>query len=193
MKIRFHELTPRFGDLVPYSNHPITIEELTYKTPFHYVTSVKFAGNDENLTWAEKQAGPSLFREQKESTDPNWDKKKDQIMKEALRARCEQHKDARMLLLLTGWADLEFLSKDSYWGLGTDKTGQNRYGELLEEVRAEIRDQGLDEEATKIQAEKLKQRHSLLQKRITKARDDANLPEEIKKNIQERLEKALSE
>ncbi|MBC8139830.1 MAG: NADAR family protein, partial [Armatimonadetes bacterium] len=53
-----------------------------------------------------------------------------------LRAKFDAHTELRELLLSTGTETLiEKTSTDDYWGCGTDGTGKNRLGELLEELR----------------------------------------------------------
>ena len=58
-------------------------------------------------------------------------------MREALRAKFEQHASLKSMLLNTDEAELiEHTSNDSYWGdAGGDGTGKNRLGQLLMELR----------------------------------------------------------
>ncbi len=61
-------------------------------------------------------------------------------MRQALRAKFTQHDDLRILLLGTGEAVLvEHTEKDHYWGDGGDGSGKNRLGQLLMEIRSELR------------------------------------------------------
>jgi ribA/ribD-fused uncharacterized protein len=65
---------------------------------------------------------------------------KDDVMRRALRAKFEQNPELREPLLATGEAHLiEHTATDSYWGDGGDGSGLNRLGELLMELRAQLR------------------------------------------------------
>ena len=64
----------------------------------------------------------------------------DDIMREALRAKFEQHPKLRSLLLATGDAALvEHTRNDRYWADAGDGTGKNRLGQLLMELREQLR------------------------------------------------------
>ena len=66
-------------------------------------------------------------------------------MREALREKLAQHPALRSLLLKTDDAELvEHTRNDRYWADGGDGTGKNRLGQLLMELRAELRSQLTD-------------------------------------------------
>jgi len=61
-------------------------------------------------------------------------------MRDAVRAKFEQHDALRQALLDTGDARLvEHTEHDAYWGDGGDGSGRNRLGEILMELRATLR------------------------------------------------------
>ena len=61
-------------------------------------------------------------------------------MLEAVRAKFSQHEDLKLILLGTGDAKLiEHTENDSYWGDGGDGSGKNRLGQILMQVRVELR------------------------------------------------------
>jgi hypothetical protein len=69
-----------------------------------------------------------------------WESAKDNVMREALRAKFTQHADLRALLLGTDDATLvEHTEKDDYWGDGGNGSGKNRLGQLLMELREQLR------------------------------------------------------
>jgi hypothetical protein len=71
---------------------------------------------------------------------PDWESVKDGIMRDALRAKFTQHETLRDLLLATGDAKIvEHKARDRYWADGGDGSGLNRLGQLLMEVRDELR------------------------------------------------------
>jgi ribA/ribD-fused uncharacterized protein len=73
----------------------------------------------------------------------DWEDVKDDVMREALRAKFTQHENLRSLLLGTGNAEIiEHTSNDAYWGDGADGSGKNMLGKLLMELRAELRNEG---------------------------------------------------
>lgn len=71
---------------------------------------------------------------------PNWDNIKRGIMKDILIAKVSQHEYVHRKLLDTGDRELiEDSWRDSVWGWGPDKQGQNLLGKLWMEIREEIR------------------------------------------------------
>jgi ribA/ribD-fused uncharacterized protein len=80
----------------------------------------------------------------------SWEAKKDQVMRDAVRAKFIQHPDLRMKLLGTDKRPIGFAdARDVYWGIGTsmdtDKAksaskwrGLNKLGKILEELRARL-------------------------------------------------------
>ena len=70
----------------------------------------------------------------------DWETVKDDIMREALHAKFNQHPGLRSLLLQTGDAELiEHTKNDRYWADGGDGSGKNRLGHLLMELRENLR------------------------------------------------------
>jgi len=68
----------------------------------------------------------------------DWDKIKLKVMYKAVKAKFDQHKDLKKLLLSTGDKLIREVSPyDSYWGIGKDKNGQNRLGVILMKIRTE--------------------------------------------------------
>lgn len=69
----------------------------------------------------------------------DWDDVKLDVMREILRAKAEQHEYVRRKLLATGDRILvEDSWRDSYWGWGPNRDGQNMLGKLWMEVRADL-------------------------------------------------------
>ena len=71
----------------------------------------------------------------------DWERVKETVMKRALTAKFTQHPDLRATLLSTGERALaEHTVNDLYWGDGGAKgDGKSRLGQLLMEVRGELR------------------------------------------------------
>lgn len=71
---------------------------------------------------------------------PDWEDIKDKVMARILELKFSQHPDLGNLLIATG--DTELIEgnhwRDIYWGV-CDGVGKNRLGELLMQVRSELR------------------------------------------------------
>jgi ribA/ribD-fused uncharacterized protein len=74
----------------------------------------------------------------------DWDEIKLDVMKDILKAKAEQHPYVKRKLLESGDKELiENSWRDSYWGWGMDKDGENHLGKLWMEVREEVKKQDL--------------------------------------------------
>jgi len=81
-----------------------------------------------------------LAQENKDKYRKNWDEVKLKIMKEILHAKVAQHHYVKKKLLDSGNRELiEDSWRDSYWGWGPNKDGENHLGKLWMEVRDEVR------------------------------------------------------
>lgn len=73
---------------------------------------------------------------------PDWNRVKDNVMRDALRYKFTQNKKLRAMLKATGTARLyEDSPYDTYWGTGgggTSGTGKNMLGKLLMELRKKL-------------------------------------------------------
>ena len=70
----------------------------------------------------------------------DWATVKVDVMREILRAKVDQHEYVRRKLLATG--DRELVEKswrDSFWGWGAYRDGQNQLGRLWMQIRTELR------------------------------------------------------
>lgn len=78
-----------------------------------------------------------LYRSHRRS---DWDAVKVDVMRHILYAKVEQHEYVRRKLLATGERELvENSWRDSFWGWGPNRDGQNQLGKLWMEIRAELR------------------------------------------------------
>jgi ribA/ribD-fused uncharacterized protein len=70
----------------------------------------------------------------------DWNEVREDVMKRAVLEKFKQNEDLRTKLLSTEDAELiEASPKDSFWGIGKNKKGQNKLGKILQEVRQEIK------------------------------------------------------
>ena len=78
----------------------------------------------------------------KDKKRKDWDNIKVSIMEELLRAKIEQNPYVKKKLLETkDYTIVEDSPKDSFWGWGKDRGGQNNLGKLWMKLRDEIRQQ----------------------------------------------------
>ncbi|MES2695922.1 MAG: NADAR family protein [Verrucomicrobiota bacterium] len=141
--ILFYRVSERYGAFSNFSPHPFGLKGKTWPTTEHYFQAQKFAGtpHEEAIrVIASPMIAARSGRDRKKPLRPDWNQAKDDVMREALRAKFTQHADLRELLLSTGEAPLvEHTKNDSYWADGGDGTGRNRLGELLMELRAQLK------------------------------------------------------
>jgi hypothetical protein len=69
--------------------------------------------------------------------DPDYEERKDRLMKRALEKKFES-KELTDLLLSTRKRPLIYVSADPYWGEGADKRGQNKVGKMMEALREDL-------------------------------------------------------
>jgi ribA/ribD-fused uncharacterized protein len=122
-----------------------TIDGKSYFSVENYFQSEKFATTDPE--YAEKiraQKNPALVKGMGKSkghpVPEDWDSKRLDVMRKALRAKFAAHADLKEKLLNTGNAKIEEESpSDSFWGIGVDGQGMNWSGKLLMELRDQLR------------------------------------------------------
>lgn len=141
--LRFYSVADEYGEFSNFSRHTVFLKGKRWPTSEHYFQAQKFAGqpDEEEIRRANKpMLAAQMGRDRKRPLRRDWERVKEQVMLEALRAKFTQHEELTALLLGTGDAVLvEHTANDSYWGDGGDGTGKNRLGALLMQVRAELR------------------------------------------------------
>jgi ribA/ribD-fused uncharacterized protein len=141
--INFYSTTAAYGCFSNFSRHPIVLGGRTWPTSEHYFQAQKFAGtaHEEEVRNAPTAViAARMGRDRGRPLRCDWDSVKDRIMLEAVRAKFTQHDGLRTILLGTGDARLvEHTTNDSYWGDGGDGSGKNRLGQILMQVREELR------------------------------------------------------
>lgn len=142
-RIRFYRVNEPYGEFSNFSAHPFELKGKTWPTSEHYFQAQKFAGteHEEAIRLAKSpMVAARMGRDRERPLRADWEMVKDEIMREALRAKFQQHPALRGLLLKTGEAELiEHTANDQYWADGGDGTGRNRLGQLLMELRAELK------------------------------------------------------
>lgn len=143
--ILFYATDKPYGEFSNFSRHPTLLDGVVWPTSEHYFQAQKFAGTP-HVEEVRAQPTPMLAAQMGRRRDlpfrVDWNDVKDDVMRAALRAKFTQHPALRSLLLGTGDAVLvEHTRNDAYWADGGDGTGRNRLGELLMELRGELREE----------------------------------------------------
>lgn len=136
-----------YGCFSNFSAHGFELDGLYWPTSEHYFQAQKFVGTPhaEEIRQARtpKEAA-EMGRERHRPLRPDWEAVKDGVMRRAVRRKFEAHAGIRAVLLGTGDEELvEATSGDYYWGCGTNGTGKNRLGQILMELRAQLRAEGV--------------------------------------------------
>ena len=141
-RIAFYRVREAYGEFSNFSPHPFELNGRVWPTSEHYFQAQKFPGTDyeETIRLAKSpMIAARLGRSRKHPLRPDWEAIKEDIMREALRAKFTQHPALNSLLLGTRDAEIvEHTTNDNYWGDGGDGRGENRLGHLLMELRAQL-------------------------------------------------------
>jgi ribA/ribD-fused uncharacterized protein len=142
--IHFYRVQDEYGALSNFAPYPITVDGRQWPTSEHYFQAQKFPRTEHEETIRGTRSpmmAARMGRDRGKPLRPDWEGVKDAVMLTALRAKFTQHPQLASLLLSTGRAQLvEHTRNDRYWADGGDGRGLNRLGELLVQVREELRD-----------------------------------------------------
>lgn len=141
--ILFYRVNDPYGCFSNFAPYPIELDGKTWPTSEHYFQAQKFPGSPHQeaiRNTPSPMIAKRMGQSKKHRMRPDWLAVRDEAMRVAVRAKFAQHEKIRRLLLGTGNARLvEHTKNDSYWADGPDGTGANRLGEILMEVREELR------------------------------------------------------
>jgi hypothetical protein len=141
--IHFYGTKDEFDCFSNFARYPIEIAGKLWPTSEHYFQGQKFAGTEhEEAIRLQNSAtiAARIGRDRERPLRPDWEAVKDDIMREAVRAKFTQHADLRDMLLGTGDCEIvEHTERDRYWGDGGDGSGRNMLGRILMEIREELR------------------------------------------------------
>ena len=109
----------------------------------HYFQASKFLNNASYMEKIRLSNTPKIARQlgqlRKVEMVDNWDDIKENVMRKALKAKFLNNKKLAELLLGTAEKSLvEASPYYSYWGCGSDGSGENRLGALLMELRSSL-------------------------------------------------------
>lgn len=131
-----------------YAAFSFELEGKVWPTVEHYFQGMKFT--DE--TWQEKiraAATPAqarkLGRKRHKSLRRDWKQVRETVMTRGVYVRCRTYSQLAEELLDTGDQKIvENSNFDYFWGCGRDRRGDNRYGHVLMNVRAKLREERAD-------------------------------------------------
>lgn len=117
-----------------------------WPTSEHYFQAQKFAGTpyEEKIRLIKSpKDAVTMGRDRRLPLRQDWELVKDEVMRKAVLQKFKSHHDIRAILLSTGNREIvENSPVDYYWGCGADGSGKNMLGQILMEVREELRREG---------------------------------------------------
>ena len=141
MSIDFYKEFGELGYLANYSNHSFFDNGIFYKTVEHYYQANKFDNPDlfkKVLDAETPKEASNIGRDRNNIRREDFDKLK--VMYQGLYLKFSQNKDIRSKLIETRNEPIrEMTVKESYWGVGPNKDGENHIGLLLMQVRENIK------------------------------------------------------
>lgn len=143
-QILFYRVNEPYGVFSNFDRkHPIFLKGIVWKSTEHYFQAQKFVGTIHEGKVADASTpadAASIGRDRGLPLRADWEQVKDDVMREAIRAKFIQHRDCLNVLIGTGDAELiEHTTNDNYWADGGDGSGKNMLGKILMEVREELR------------------------------------------------------
>ncbi|MGX8687463.1 MAG: NADAR family protein [bacterium] len=122
---------------------PVTYDGLTYQNNEAAFQAQKIFNPEEKKTFTELAPKDAKRRGRQVRLRPDWEKVRNGIMEEIVRAKFLQHEDLKEKLLSTGDALLIEGNtwNDRYWGVDKrSRTGKNYLGQILMKVRRELQE-----------------------------------------------------
>lgn len=128
-----------------FSSFGFVYQDTYYQTVEHAYQSLRFRGvapevEKEIVECHSAYDAQRIAHGHIERQSPTWNEDKVALMEQLLRAKLAQHPYVKKKLL--GTADYlicEDSPKDSFWGIGKDRNGQNQLGKLWMKLREEIK------------------------------------------------------
>lgn len=144
MPVYFYSTRDEYGCFSNFSPHGFELDGAYWPTCEHYFQAQKFAGTPhaEQIRQVKlPKDAAKMGRDRKRPLRPDWEQVKDDVMRRGVLRKFETHADIREVLLSTDTEEIvENSPIDYYWGSGADGSGQNRLGQILMEVRENLRD-----------------------------------------------------
>lgn len=141
--IYFYAQTDDYAEFSNFAPYGVAVDGLWWPTVEHYFQAQKFhdPGYREKIRHARRpKDAKTLGMTRQPPLRSDWETVKDGVMLEAVRIKFQTHAKLARLLLSTGERMIvENAPTDSYWGCGPDGSGLNKLGQILMQVREDIR------------------------------------------------------
>lgn len=142
--IYFYDKNKPYYQFTNFWVAPFTIRNMTYQSVEHFYQASKFDGNNYIRQQICNSLTPSdarrLAKANQQFIRNSFWAEQDDIMYQAIYSKFALYVDLRNLLISTGNCTLfEDSPTDDYWGIGQNRTGQNKLGEILMRVRDSAR------------------------------------------------------
>ena len=134
-----------YFELSNFYPHGVEEDGVYWPSVEHYFQAQKFEDSEyrEKIrTCGSPKNAKTLGQSRKYKLRDDWEEVKEDIMLNALRKKFGHPKMREILLGTKRRALIENSPHDKYWGIGRDGKGKNRLGQLLMQVRSEIKDDG---------------------------------------------------
>ena len=147
-KIKFYNRGEPYYEFTNFYPCTVIIDGISWPTTEHYFQAQKFVGTPYLKKIRKLPNARDAFQLSRDPhvaiwQRPDWDSVKDDIMLKALRVKFSDCCNTQLRDKLRGTHEkilIEHTSNDSYWGDGGNGSGKNRLGELLMQVRNELKD-----------------------------------------------------
>ena len=141
--IKFYKVNDAYGYMSNFAPYPFSDGNKIWPTSEHYFQAQKVLVPEiqEKIRLLESPMDAALEgRNRQNPLRKDWEDGKDDIMRYAVREKFRQNTVIMEDLLETGDSIIiEHTKNDSYWADGGDGTGKNMLGQILMEVRTELR------------------------------------------------------
>lgn len=135
----FYSVNAAYGEFSNFALFPLFIDGVWWATSEHYYQAHKY-DKEELIEWVRSAKTPYEAairgRDKNIPKRADWDQRKDEFMEIAVREKFRAYPELLTLLKLTGTSKIfEHTKNDCYWGDCGDRTGKNKLGLLLEDIR----------------------------------------------------------
>ena len=126
---------------------PFMLDGTIWPSVNHYFQAAKFQGTDDNwILEIIKASNPfeasRMGKSRQHPIQDNWNVKRNEVMKNAVKAKFEQNNELKELLLSTCENPILCHNIDDGWwgdGVGCGGTNQNNLGKILQYVREQLK------------------------------------------------------
>ena len=139
----FYNRHKPYGEFSNFAVFPIFVDGEWWHTSEHYFQAMKYESR-ELIEWVQAAPTPMEAANRGRHKDfpkrADWEEIRDEVMRKAVWDKFTRYPTLKTLLLSTRSAHIyEHTKNDCYWGDCGDRSGQNKLGLLLMEIRETLR------------------------------------------------------